>query len=251
MRKKCLVIICVAAVLISGIVVFVVLFGCQTAIVLLIRKSKAECPVLYEAPRKLDLEDRVFTNGTTLSYFEYEFEVPWSNIGKEDKRETSVRVLFESGKGVAIISPETDINIVQGLRGDDPEKAKLLSILLGRELLESNHSFYNTVLRVTPNDISIFRPRNQVIRAAILLCFKRALSINGESGLFEFESHGFRGFQFGSPSISDKVILNIFDNDDRHLEILVFVAPKRQAKLSQEEINHIILTLRASSEGIN
>ena len=96
-----------------------------------------------------------------------------------------------------------------------------LKKLLGAEATKTNYAFHRAILEETPGRISLFTPQRNAIRSSMLLVVKAISSVGGETGLFEVQSSGWRGFQFDDPSKRPKrITLELYDNQDQHIEII-------------------------------
>lgn len=229
-------------------IVYSVLFGVQTRAVLSLKKPKSEFPELYMVPEDLQVRSELKFAGRVLSFFSYEFEAPWRHIEKEDIRESYARVSFRSGKGIRVFNPAKSVSLLETIQ-EDPGYADKIISWVGRENLKSNYALYRTILRATPDELSIFMSRRDANKLGFLLILKGFITPNAATGMYAFEYQDLRGFQFGSPARTNKVILHVFDKNDRMIDILIFV-DNDSATLSQDEVTHVIKTLRPVKDGV-
>ncbi len=248
-KKALLVGLSVIGAIVALVILFGVLFGVQTAAVFYLKKTQGEYPELYVLPYRLEVPSELKFAGRKLSFFGYDFEAPWTDVEKEDTRQSFARILFKSGKAIVVFNPAEGVDLVDEFMEKNPEYADNMVSVFGHETMKSNYSLYKAILNATPNELSIFMPKKDVVRLSILLILKPMLLVNAESGLYSFEYQDLRGFQFGNPARTSKVMVHIFDKDDRKVELLIFAPKDSATTLSQDEIIHLIQTLRTASLG--
>ncbi len=185
--------------------------------------------------------------GTALSYFGYEFEVPWNASSKVKAfgKNGIVQLGFESGQSVTLIVPENQNGLLTELAQDKSLNMKNLQLLLGDLMKLSAYDQCAALLNATPQSIRAFGPRARAVRGATLLTIRSiAFNSSQETGVFSFEFPDKRGFQIGDPRKSRRVDLEVFGMADRHVEILL-TNTKDSVWLSQPEINRILTSLHA------
>ncbi|MFQ5897694.1 MAG: hypothetical protein ACE5JN_05540 [Candidatus Methylomirabilia bacterium] len=210
------------------------------------KKPQGEYPELYVLPERLQLPpDRQFV-GTRVSYFGYDLEAPWTEIEGEDARTSVARIAFKSGHGIIVFNPEESVDLIAEFMNRNPDYAEQILSVFGHDATKSNYSLYRSILNATPHQLSIFMSKRDAARLSLLLILKRLLVVNAESGIYSFEYRDLRGFQFGNPARTNRVIVHVFD-DDKRLELVLFVTEDSGATLSQDEITHVIQTLRPTA----
>ena len=81
--------------------------------ILITKKMEArKVPAVNVAPLKLADYSVSNSSGKTLSYFGYEFDVPWSANFKQKVGKGLVEVQFESGQNVIFIVPENQSGLL-------------------------------------------------------------------------------------------------------------------------------------------
>jgi hypothetical protein len=183
--------------------------------------------------------------GTALSYFGYEFEVPWNANFKVRAfgKNGIVQLGFESGQIVTFIVPENQNGLLTQIVQDKSLNMKNLQLVFGDLMKLSAYDQYAALLNATPQSIRAFGPRARAVRGATLLTI-RAIAFNPsqETGVFSFEFPDKRGFQIGDPRKARRVDLEVFGMDGRHVEILL-ATTKDSVSLSQFEINRILASV--------
>ncbi|MGA9979061.1 MAG: hypothetical protein WBQ08_10575 [Candidatus Sulfotelmatobacter sp.] len=182
--------------------------------------------------------------GKKLSYFGYEFEAPWSDLDEsqtqlspEDKYDMHmVWVSFHSGLKVFIsITPRKEVG---------PDYALL-----------------KRIYEVTPDEIHYWSLiQGFGYRDARLLIAKWAFlqsvgdprdgSNSAETGIFNLQSQGYNGFQYGDPrSRPDLLRLRLYCDDSRVEIEFLQGGYYESAGVTQPEINRIVQSLRKAAPG--
>jgi hypothetical protein len=187
--------------------------------------------------------------GTVLSYFGYEFEVPWNASFKQKAfgKGGIVQLEFESGQNVTLIVPTNQDGLLTEIVQDKSMHMNNLHVLFGDLMNRSPYGQYAALLNTTPLSIRAFGPRAQAVRGVTLLTIKAiALPSGVESGVFSFELPDKRGFQIGDPQKSRRVDFEVFVLGGHHVEIIC-ATTKDSIRLSQPELNRILKSLHAES----
>jgi len=187
--------------------------------------------------------------GATLSYFGYEFEVPW-NAGFKKKafgKNGLMQVEFESGQNVTFIVPGDQSGLLTEIAQDQSLGGKNLQVLFGDLMNRSAYDQYAALLSTTPSSIRAFGPRAEAARGLALLTIKAiAFTPSLETGVFSFELPDKHGFQIGDPGESRSVGLEVFDRRGHHVEIFCGTT-KNSSRLTQPELNRVLKSLHAVS----
>jgi hypothetical protein len=191
----------------------------------------------------------VFMIVLSLSYFGYEFEVPWNTSFKQKGpgKSSWVQLQFDSGQNVTFVVPEKQGGLLTEIVQDDSLKMSTLKLVFGDLMDRSAYDQYGALLNTTPRSIRAFGPRAEAVRGVTLLSIKAiAFGPGLETGAFSFEVPGKRGFQIGDPQESRRVDLEVFDSAGHHIEILCGTT-NPNARFSQSELNRILTSLHASA----
>lgn len=185
--------------------------------------------------------------GTAMSYFGYEFEVPWKASFKKRGglgKNGIVQFDFESGQVVTFIVPENYVGLLTEIVEDQSLNMKNLRPVFGDLMDRSPYDQYATLLNTTPRSIRAFGPRAEAVRGVTLLTIKAiAIPLPGlNAGAFSFELHDKRGFQIGDPRKSKSEFLEVFGMGNHYVEIACMTS-KDSAKLSQPQLNRILTSL--------
>ena len=221
--------------------------GPPIGIFLTARMEANKRPAVKLAP--IALADHSVSNspGRTLSYFGYEFAVPWNATFDEKVHDKNalVQLQFESGQNLIFAVPGNQAGLLTEIVEDPSLKMGNLRLAFGDLMKRSAYEQYEVLLNTTPQSIRAFGPRAEATRGVVLLTIKAiAFGPGLESGAFRFELPDKRGFQIGDPQKSKRVDLEVFDSSGHHVEILCS-STNPGIGLSQSELNLILTSLHA------
>ena len=234
-------------ILIAFLTILLNLLGPPIGILVTTRMEARKIPAVKVAPLKLADYSVSNSSGRTLSYFGYEFDVPWNAHFKERLGKGLVALEFESGQSVIFIVPENQGGLLTEIVEDHSLNMGNLRFVFGDLVKRSAYDQYEVLLNTTPDSIRAFGPRAEAVRGVTLLTIKAiAVGPGLESGAFSFELPGKRGFQIGDPQKSRRVDLEVFDTTGHHVEILCG-STNGNIRFSQPELNRILTSLHAVS----
>ena len=208
--------------------------------------SGKDDPSLWKTP--VALKDLSISNapGRKLSYFGYEFDVPWNDLDEQKTRLVGKWqvIAFHSGKSIVFYTSPPN-GFVNSILGQSSVNKRSLSRFYGDEALRSDYAFIRAALETTPGDIGLLTPRGAAVRTIILLVMKSTQvgANDGESGIFLIQTKDFRGFQYGNPASRPPQIQADLFADKAHLHF-VFPEKKCAGFISQPEINRVIQSVR-------
>src|SRR5690242_5762001 len=228
-------------------VAYVWFFGFQTLILLEARYLTRKAPAVRLAPAQLTDLSISRSPGRKLSYFGYEFEVPWNDVDEAKSGpipDTSkAMIVFHSGNSLSVWhgSPRAFLN--QVLSNDKIDQSTLRRIV-GDEALQSDFALYRTILQMTPGKMTPFESQSNAANQALLLLVKGICMPPGaDSGIFSVNVGEFFGFQFGRPANpSGEVSVRLF-SDTSSLNFILIQKPGGPTVISQPDINRIVHTL--------
>jgi hypothetical protein len=241
-------------ILVTVVIVLINLVGTGIGVFAITTMEARKVPGVKTAVQALTDYSVNSSLGTTLSYFGYEFQVPWTgnytlkgNLTLKVIAEGGlVAIKFASGQDLVFMIPGDQKGLLTELAQD-----KLLGVrnpkIFGDLLKRSPYDQFQAILNTTPASIHMFRNQADGVRGAILLTIKAiAVGPGLETGAFSFELRNKRGFQIGDPHKSKHVQLELFDSTGRQIEI--FVGTKNSGiGWSQQDLNRIITTLRPAA----
>jgi hypothetical protein len=235
-------------ILIAFLAVVIDLLGPPISIFLTTRMETRKVPAVKIATRVLSDYSVSDAPGMKLSYFGYEFEVPWNASFKEKiVGKTLVQLKFQSGQDVLFIVPSGQGGLLTEIVQDQSLKMGRLQLVFGDLMNRSAYDQYGVLLNTTPQSIRAFGPRAEAVRGVTLLTIKAiAFGPGLETGAFSFVLPGKRGFQIGDPRKSRRVDLEVFDSTGHHIEILCG-STNGSIRFSQPELNRILSTLHTTT----
>jgi hypothetical protein len=226
------------------------LFGTQTFLVLEVRNAARELPFVKLTPVELTDLSISQVPGMKLSYFGYEFEIPWTDVDEEKTKVfggNKAIIAFRSGNVLSVWSgpPHEFLNYFL-------EKGKMdretLRNIYGDEATQSDYSFKRLILDTTPDKITIFSRSKTAVSQGLLLMAKVVLATGDpNSGIFEVRANGFKGFQYGRPMSPPKHLNVELFPQDGHLDLIFEQNRNGPTYLSQADINRVVQTIHKVS----
>ena len=207
-----------------------------------------------------DLKDKTISvaPGTRLSYFGYEFEVPWTDIDdtktkfypKDKPEKSKVELHFHSGLRLLISSLPPKVWANQ-LSREFSVSAQNLESLFGHETMKSDYSFVQTLYEFSPDKMDHWAGLQRGLnKGEILLMIKSvALPKAAETGIFNIQNQNYKGFQEGNPRVRQAEIVVDLYSDEGDIEMLFLQEDYRDYRgVTQPEINRIVQSLRKAPQ---
>ena len=225
-----------------GLAIFAYDFGRAIELYYLTKRAAKDDASLVRVPVPATTSRISQPAGKAFAFFGVEFQVPWGGEPKLKQSQLSARVQFPEGQFVLLFDPSQGVDRIKVLT--ESGAGRYSERVFGSDAMRSNYAMVNSLLNVTPKDISLWMPRVQLVRNCIFLMLKPTELVNTETGLFQFQNQRMRGFQKGDPAKSEAVDLDAFDADDREYKIFVGRTKGTHGSLRQEDINLILSTLK-------
>jgi hypothetical protein len=227
-------------------VTYLWLCGTQTFFVLEAHNVARKLPFVKRTPVELTDLSISHAPGMNLSYFGYEFEIPWTDIDQEKTKivgGNKVIIVFRSGNAMSVWSgpPHEFMNgLLEQMKIDRDTFRKIY----GDEALQSDYNFQRLILETTPDKITLFSSRKTAVSQGVLLTVK-ALCVPGDpdSGIFAVQGKEFKGFQYGRPQSPPKHLSVELFPEDGHLDLLIEQKNNGPTVISQADINRIVQTI--------
>jgi hypothetical protein len=225
-------------------------FGFQTFLALEARNIARNTPVVKKIPVELPDLSISRTPGKKLSYFGYEFEVPWDDI--DDAKSHIVGgnkaiIAFRSGNALSVWSGSPHEFVNTTLSSGKINRDTFRQIY-GDAALESDYSFHRIMLDATPDKITPFIPKEQAISKAMLLLIKViSLPSGADSGIFAMTAGDFHGFQFGLPQSSPRGVDVQLYSDNASLSFIFGQKLNGPVFITQPDINRVVQTIHKVS----
>ena len=227
-------------------------FGAQTVATLGARYYLArKAPIVTMAPAPLTDLSISRSPGKRLSYFGYEFEVPWNDVDEAKSGlvpdTNKAMIVFKSGNSLSIWHGGPRAFLNQVLSNDKIDQNTLRRIV-GDEALMSDFALYRTILQMTPDKMTPFEPQSDAANQALLLLIKGiCLPTGADSGVFSVSAGEFSGFQFGRPANrSGQVSVRLF-SPTSSLNFIFLQTVGSPTPISQPDINRLLQSLHKAT----
>ncbi len=222
-------------------------FGAQTLFTLEARKIARQLPVAKKDP--VELPDRSIsgTVGKKLSYFGYEFEIPWDDVDEAKSQiigGNKAIIPFRSGNVLSVWSGSPH-DFVNGVLSSGKIDRDTFRQIYGDKALQSDYLFHRIMLETTPDQITPFIPKGQAISRSMLLLMKGISAPRGaDSGIFLVRTGDFSGFQFGRPQGSSSGLSVELYSDSCSLDFNFGQKVNGSTTISQPDVNLVLQTIR-------
>jgi hypothetical protein len=235
----------VALSLLGVLVVWGLLLGPQTVPAWwYVRTLAREEPRVHLVPEPLGTLPDPSSEGTRIECIGYELQVPWKGIRQHDTYPLLTRTVFESGKGLACLKEPGPATIMTEKTTVSKDE---IGEVFGHETVASNYAFYQEVLNLTPDSLSIFTPGKKAVGVSVLLILKTILVPEHATAVYSFSTENIRGFLFGIPGKDRSVRVVTFNDEDQVASFLIFRIAGGEEEINQAEVSSIIASIRATA----
>jgi hypothetical protein len=233
-------------IVIVACVTYLWLFGTQTFFVLEAHSAARKLPFVKLTPIELTDLSVSQAPGMKLSYFGYEFEIPWTDIDKEKTKViggNKAIFVFRSGNALSVWSGPPH-EFMNGLLEQGKIDRETFRKVYGDEVLRSDYNFMRLILETTPDKITLLSTKKTAVSQGLLLTVK-AISVPGDpnSGIFAVQGKEFKGFQYGRPQSPPKHLSVELFPEDGHLDLLFGQKENGPIVISQADINRVVQTI--------
>jgi hypothetical protein len=226
-------------------------FGVQTLFALEARYIGRKSPVVKRVPIELSDLSVSQTTGKKLSYFGYEFEVPWDDIDESKGRiigGNKAIIAFRSGNVLSVWSgsPREFVNLVLSSGKIDSDAFRQI---YGDEALKSDYALHRIMLETTPAKITPFITKKKAVSGTMLLVVKAISAPRGaDSAIFAVTAADFHGCQYGRPQVTPAGLSVELFGDNGSLDFIFGQKVSGPTVISQADINRILQTLHKVSD---
>lgn len=217
-------------------------FWFQTAMLIETGYIYRHIPVARMIPVQLTDHHVAPGEGSKLSCFGYDFEVPWNDVDTQNIHGKAMLLIpFRSGLEILVGHGSTHDLVDTAMRGTqtDPQSFRTA---YGDKAAQSDYEFLKLALNTTPGSIRLADSKKDVVSKSTLLMFK-TLIVPGNSGIFEVQANEFMGFQYGDPSKHPKRVTVSLYSGDGGIELSFSQKNLGPLAISQADINRAIQTL--------
>jgi hypothetical protein len=208
-----------------------------------------------------DLKDQSVAEGLRekLSYFGYEFEIPWNDLDETqtklyptDKTEKcKVDLHFRSGLRLMVTAVPA-AEWIKGLPREFKGSPRAIESVFGGETMKSDYNFLKALYEFTPYKMNHWSTSRRVYgrEESLLMIKSMALSRSAITGIFKIQNQNFKGFQQGDPQVrQDGIVVNLY-SDEGGVEFMILQNDYQNSTgVIQPEINRIVQSLRRTQQG--
>lgn len=225
--KRCL----VTAAITLGVIAIAAFWILPVSLSLIAARNAS--PITRMVPTELKDLSVAQAPGRKLSYFGYEFEIPW-----DDLDESQARIGSKDNPSLVILPFRSGLRLIVrvSLQGPDP--------------MLTPHYVYNmskSLYEFTPEKMHFWAlsPSLHYDERLALMGKATMLSGSADTGIFKIQSQNYRGFQLGNPeSHPQKITVTLYSDEGSIEFIFVLNAYPHPAAVTQPKINRIVQSLR-------
>ncbi len=202
-----------------------------------------------------DLKDLFIspTPGTKLSYFGYNFEVPWSDVDEAQTKLYSNQVILTFRSGLRLMFGVAPAKLwIGGFASGLKTSPKAIESVFGRKATQSDYDFLKKLYGFTPDKLHCWAISPDIhYREVFLLSMKSAAVLPfAETGFFNIQNQEYRGFQQGNPQARSTVNVALFSDQGNIDFTMVQKDYQSLVAVSQGDLNRIIQSLHKSFVGL-
>lgn len=213
--------------------------------------ARNSLPIARIVPTDLKDTSASEAPGKTLSYFGYEFEIPWSDL---DENQTKLYPKDKPEKCRADLRFRSGLRlVVTAIPAGEWANELATQFKVPRQSIESSfeaksdYSFLRNLYQFTPGKMHYWALSPRVhYREHFLLTMKTAALLpSAATGIFNLQNQSYKGFQEGNPQVrQDGIDIHLF-SDQGSIE-MIFSQKDYQnpTGVTQPEINRIVQSLR-------
>ena len=250
----------VRRILVTVAIVFAVILAsaCWIAPVALSFYAAKKAPAIARVV-PTDVKDQTTSQGPgmKLSYFGYEFEVPWNDLDeakttlypKDKPEKTRVVLGFRSGLQL-IVTAVPAREFANEFATDFKMPTQQFEAVFGQGTATSDYNFVRNVYEFTPAKMHYWSLSTGVHdrEQAVLIVKSLMPAKAAETGIFYVQNKDYHGFQQGDPKHrQDSLVLDLY-SEDNHFEVILLQKNYHHATgVTQSEINRVIQSLRRTT----
>lgn len=197
--------------------------------------------------------------GLKLTYFGYEFEVPWNDL---DEAQTKLYPLNNPLKSTALLTFRSGLRVKvsaipahEWAGSSDPDSrsvSRVVAANFGLDAVQTDYSIAKSVYAFSPDRMHYWawRPGVHYREQSLLIIKSIMLLAPADTGIFNIQNHEFRGFQQGNPQIRQAKLEFDLYSDEGSVEFIFFEKDANSPEITQSEINRIIQTLHRGAPSV-
>ncbi len=236
------IILLVVVFLVAG---FSVKFGLQTLTWIEAKLWTSENPWLATVPQPLQAPTAP-AKGSVLKAFDYEFDSPWPGNPKAVGSLTATQFRHDTGQVIVFFDPASSVDTVGAMKTSNPvDYQKFVTVFAGHPI-NSNYELYQAVYSASPAQLSPLMDTREALRMNALLLWKLSFGFDlpADGQFYSFDWGKVRGFQFGDPAKQRPIAVRVFDDRDRQYRFILTTAAGSTGKITQDDIDTIVQTVK-------
>ncbi len=228
-----------------AISVFIFIYARQITVLYFVKSQVRSAPEMWIVPKRLLDTEINHAIGQKVSWFGYEFEVPWLQMKLQRKTESMAVLTTQDGYGVLMFDPSQGSSTLQIMKQESVKQGIDVEAVFGAEATRSNYALRSKMLNLTPRDLHLFSLPREMVGDSVLLMLK-TMSMGGvQSSMYSFHTEWLQGFQVGDPAHEKRVAIEAFDTNDREVQLWISVDKTSNHGLLQADINRIVYSLHS------
>ncbi len=209
-----------------------------------IQYSKEKYPQAYVVPKERMVNAPAIL-GDKLTFDGITFNVPWKNLERSFMFGDGLLVYnYPNSKiiGIHTVKHSNQFNLAKSnikmiSQLSEPEKQKIIKAYGGEGVYNNSFEFANYLNNIKPDSGEWFGDVEKLSAIPVLVIQKTAFTPEeAKSGIYKFSISRFKGFQYGDPSYTSTITIQIFDTNNTQYELLI------KGKMSQNDIDTILST---------
>jgi hypothetical protein len=227
--------------LIAGYSLF---YGLQTMTSINTRHWGSMEPSISVTPQDLYQKTTPAAATTHIEIYNYQCDAPWKGPAQTEVAADFTDFKFSSGALLRAYMPESQADALKTFKGDTPAEQRNIDAAFGAHPFDSNFDLYAAIYGASPAQVSSFMSRGDASRISTLLLWKLNFDMALPGGIYRFDFGATRGLQFGSPDQAHAVMVRAFGVQDRQFELMILMRAGASEKLTQNDINLILASLK-------
>lgn len=233
----------ILALITLAIGIYAITYGLQTTFYFQAHRWASSTPFLRETPQPLSSTAASPAQEKNLSFYGMNFSAPWKGIASQRPGDAHSEVDFKAGPVIIFFNPAGEKDILSSIRDGALQTYDKYEAVFGAGLFPTNYDLYEAVYNASPASLSPFMTRTQVERIGTLLEWKMAFGASGASAIYNVQTNGLRGLQFGDTSRDPMVMLRLFDSHNEQYRLL-FTSKAGTGTFAQADVNCVLDSLQ-------
>ena len=178
--------------------------------------------------------------------YNYEFNSPWPGNPTVKGALTYTEIRYDSGPVIVFFDPDSQVDTMRALKASNPAEYQKFAAVFADKPLNTNFEMYQAVYQTTPAQLSPFMTPPEAMRMNVLMLWKLSfgLDLPCDGEFYSFNWANVKGFQFGDPGKKVPVAVRAFDDRDHQFRFIFTAANAAADRITQNDINAILQTLR-------